>query len=232
MSEEQYWKIGETAAKRKLSAFFDRIGDYPAGRDYPADEATSKLSPHLAFGEISPRQVWHAAAALAEREAAAIAGRLAGGDRRQPVALAAERHQQSDDHFSDSHGRPPSMGPGRYRAACARLRHPAGGMAVTLPKEIGRIRLVPAQLEPRRLALLDRPLEQRRPAIDPVRELAVGQGEEQCQHEAEMDRQQPSHRARVPPEEKREARHRREEEKREQARRMEEERERRKQERI
>lgn len=64
----QYWKVGEAAAKRRLVAFLDRIGDYPDGRDYPAHEATSKLSPHLAFGEISPRQVWHAASALAERE--------------------------------------------------------------------------------------------------------------------------------------------------------------------
>jgi deoxyribodipyrimidine photo-lyase len=64
----QYWKIGEAAAKRRLSAFLDTIQDYPEARDYPAREATSKLSPHLAFGEISARQVWHAAAALAERE--------------------------------------------------------------------------------------------------------------------------------------------------------------------
>ena len=64
----QYWKIGEGAAKQKLSAFLDRIGDYPDKRDYPADAATSKLSPHLAFGEISPRQVWHAAHLLAQRE--------------------------------------------------------------------------------------------------------------------------------------------------------------------
>lgn len=64
----QYWKMGETAAKARLGAFLDRIEDYPEGRDYPAREATSKLSPHLAFGEISARQVWHAASALAERE--------------------------------------------------------------------------------------------------------------------------------------------------------------------
>lgn len=64
----QYWKIGEAAAKDRLHEFFDRIEDYPEGRDYPAKETTSKLSPHLAFGEISARQVWHAATALAERE--------------------------------------------------------------------------------------------------------------------------------------------------------------------
>jgi deoxyribodipyrimidine photo-lyase len=33
---------------------------YAEGRDAPAQEATSRLSPHLRFGEISPRQIWHA----------------------------------------------------------------------------------------------------------------------------------------------------------------------------
>ena len=64
----RYWRIGETAAKDRLRDFLDRVAAYPEGRDYPALEATSKLSPHLAFGEISARQVWHAAWALAERE--------------------------------------------------------------------------------------------------------------------------------------------------------------------
>jgi deoxyribodipyrimidine photo-lyase len=64
----QYWKIGETAAKRRLGAFLEQIEGYPEGRDYPAEGATSRLSPHLAFGEISARQVWHAAVALGQRE--------------------------------------------------------------------------------------------------------------------------------------------------------------------
>ena len=38
---------------------------YPDGRDFPARSVTSRLSPHLAFGEISARQVWHAATAEA-----------------------------------------------------------------------------------------------------------------------------------------------------------------------
>ena len=65
---EPHWQIGEAAARDKLAAFLaDDILDYPEGRDFPAREATSKLSPHLAFGEISPRQVWHAASMHAHR---------------------------------------------------------------------------------------------------------------------------------------------------------------------
>lgn len=64
----RHWTIGEAAATARLAAFLaDAILDYPDGRDVPAREATSKLSPHLAFGEISPRQLWHAATLHAHR---------------------------------------------------------------------------------------------------------------------------------------------------------------------
>jgi deoxyribodipyrimidine photo-lyase len=37
------------------------VAGYAGTRDRPDREGTSRLSPHLRFGEISPRQVWHAA---------------------------------------------------------------------------------------------------------------------------------------------------------------------------
>lgn len=62
----KYWDIGERAARKKLDRFLDELVEgYPQDRDIPAKDATSRLSPHLAFGEISPRQVWHAAVAVA-----------------------------------------------------------------------------------------------------------------------------------------------------------------------
>jgi deoxyribodipyrimidine photo-lyase len=64
-----HWSIGEDAAQQALSAFLDQsLADYPEGRDFPARAVTSRLSPHLRFGEISPRQVWHAAQAVAHAE--------------------------------------------------------------------------------------------------------------------------------------------------------------------
>ncbi|MBN9527976.1 MAG: deoxyribodipyrimidine photo-lyase [Alphaproteobacteria bacterium] len=55
------WQPGETAARDRLARFVDRgLGDYGRLRDLPAVDGTSRLSPHLAWGEISPRQVWHA----------------------------------------------------------------------------------------------------------------------------------------------------------------------------
>ncbi len=68
---ERHWSVGEAAAHRRLAAFLEAdIAHYPEGRDYPAQDVTSRLSPHLAHGEISARQVWHAATALGHRDPA------------------------------------------------------------------------------------------------------------------------------------------------------------------
>jgi deoxyribodipyrimidine photo-lyase len=53
------WKIGEKSAIKKLDGFIeDGLSSYKKGRDFPSMASTSSLSPHLHFGEISPRQVW------------------------------------------------------------------------------------------------------------------------------------------------------------------------------
>lgn len=52
---------GEDGARERLAAFLDRrLSRYAAQRDFPGAESTSALSPHLRFGEISIRTVWHA----------------------------------------------------------------------------------------------------------------------------------------------------------------------------
>lgn len=58
------WSVGEAGAKDRLEAFLYEGGiiGYHADRNLPAKEGgTSCLSPHLAFGEISPNQIWAAA---------------------------------------------------------------------------------------------------------------------------------------------------------------------------
>src|SRR5262249_32445759 len=55
------WKPGEAAAQQRLKAFLANVAGYASERDRPDRDGTSRLSPHLRFGEISPRQVWHAA---------------------------------------------------------------------------------------------------------------------------------------------------------------------------
>ncbi|KXG86834.1 cryptochrome/photolyase family protein [Agrobacterium bohemicum] len=59
------WAPGEASAAEKLETFIDTsLKGYEEGRDFPAKPATSMLSPHLAMGEISPAQVWHATRGL------------------------------------------------------------------------------------------------------------------------------------------------------------------------
>ena len=49
------WTPGEAGARARLKQFLQkRIAGYASRRDRPDDEATSRLSPHLRFGEISP----------------------------------------------------------------------------------------------------------------------------------------------------------------------------------
>lgn len=57
-----YWTIGRAGAETALEDFLaGPVSDYPDDRNRPDKEnGTSKLSPHLAFGEISPKQIWHA----------------------------------------------------------------------------------------------------------------------------------------------------------------------------
>lgn len=63
-----HWNVGEAAAHAALRSFLEGpIAGYPEGRDFPGRATTSRLSPHLAFGEISPRQIWHAALHAAQR---------------------------------------------------------------------------------------------------------------------------------------------------------------------
>lgn len=60
---------GERGAAERLSEFLDtsRWGSagYAEDRDFPARPATSRLSPHLRFGEISVHRVWEEAASIA-----------------------------------------------------------------------------------------------------------------------------------------------------------------------
>jgi deoxyribodipyrimidine photo-lyase len=56
------WMPGEAGAHKRLGDFTGIAARYEAQRNLPAMEGTSRLSPHLHFGEISPAAAWHAAA--------------------------------------------------------------------------------------------------------------------------------------------------------------------------
>ena len=55
------WKVGEAAALQRLDDFLEETArEYHITRDKPSIVGTSRLSPHLHFGEISPVTIYHA----------------------------------------------------------------------------------------------------------------------------------------------------------------------------
>ena len=73
-----YWQPGEEGACLLLDRFLeDAITDYETGRDIPSAEETSRLSPYLHFGEITPRQIYTAIWPLLEGQCGAQTTRSA-----------------------------------------------------------------------------------------------------------------------------------------------------------
>jgi deoxyribodipyrimidine photo-lyase len=68
----QSWTPGSAAAHQRLGEFLERaFTDYKEQRNRPDLPATSRLSPHLHFGEIGPREIWHATRIHGETRGAA-----------------------------------------------------------------------------------------------------------------------------------------------------------------
>ena len=67
-----YWEPGSAGAHRRLQRFLEEAVDcYADDRDRPDRDGTSRLSPHLHAGDISPRTVWDAAQRVARGHGAA-----------------------------------------------------------------------------------------------------------------------------------------------------------------
>jgi deoxyribodipyrimidine photo-lyase len=65
------WSPGERGAVARLTSFIkEGLGGYSRGRDRPDLAYVSRLSPHLHWGEISPRQIWTALHHAVQREGA------------------------------------------------------------------------------------------------------------------------------------------------------------------
>ena len=66
------WQPGSAGAHSRLKEFLDgAIGQYKDQRNRPSEAATSRLSPHLHFGEISPREIWSAVKELRQKSRSA-----------------------------------------------------------------------------------------------------------------------------------------------------------------
>ncbi|MFJ7935755.1 cryptochrome/photolyase family protein [Sporosarcina sp. NPDC096371] len=64
-----YWEPGEEGAITRWQQFVDEgLSRYVVDRDIPSAHSVSLLSPHLAWGDISVRSVWHSAKRLHNEE--------------------------------------------------------------------------------------------------------------------------------------------------------------------
>jgi len=58
---QEAWTPGERGATIQLDRLIENVlGEYDESRNRPDQAGTSRLSPHLHFGELSPRRIWHA----------------------------------------------------------------------------------------------------------------------------------------------------------------------------
>ncbi|TVV70409.1 cryptochrome/photolyase family protein [Sphingomonas solaris] len=74
------WTPGEAGALEALDDFLPKIDDYDVARNLPSQEGTSRFSPHLHHGELSPATVWHAVSKADARHAEPFLRELAWRD--------------------------------------------------------------------------------------------------------------------------------------------------------
>ena len=55
----EHWQVGEAAAQERLDDLPERAATYAEHRNLPSIDGSSRLSPHLHWGEVSPAQAWH-----------------------------------------------------------------------------------------------------------------------------------------------------------------------------
>lgn len=72
---EASWEPGEAGAQKRLRVFLkEGLSEYQNGRNRPDQSFVSRMSPYLHFGEISPRNLWHAVRHQIENDARAQTG--------------------------------------------------------------------------------------------------------------------------------------------------------------
>ncbi|MBW4330836.1 DNA photolyase family protein [Stakelama sp. CBK3Z-3] len=96
------WEPGEEGARKRIDSFLGEAAEYEGQRDLPGVEGTSRLSPHLHFGEISPTYVWHRTAD-AGGSVDVFLGELAWRDYAQNVILQYPEYASKNarDRFDD-----------------------------------------------------------------------------------------------------------------------------------
>jgi deoxyribodipyrimidine photo-lyase len=114
------WTPGETTAHARLEHFLDQADDYDEDRHRPSLDGSSRLSPHLHWGEISPTQVWHALEGVSGKGAETYRGEIVWRDYAQNVIFQSPRYAEAN--YRNGFDRFPWRDPARDEAAAADLK--------------------------------------------------------------------------------------------------------------
>jgi len=75
-----FWEVGTAAALDRFDAFLERAPDYDTNRNLPGLDGSSRMSPHLHWGEVSPRMLWERLAGDTSEGASSFRSELAWRD--------------------------------------------------------------------------------------------------------------------------------------------------------
>lgn len=114
------WKPGEAAAHERIEHLLDVVDDYDEDRNRPSLDGSSRLSPHLHWGEISPTQVWHALEDVHGKGADTYRGEIVWRDYAQNVIYQSPRYPEAN--YRDSFDRFPWRDPAKETAAAQDLK--------------------------------------------------------------------------------------------------------------
>ncbi len=118
--DQHQWPVGEAAAQRRLQQFCsDAIHHYHDGRDRPDRDGTSRLSPYLMLGVLSPRQVWQATAAITGDGASGYRNEILWREFYQHLIAQIPRLSKGKPFKEDTDQLPWSYNPSDFQRWCA-----------------------------------------------------------------------------------------------------------------
>jgi deoxyribodipyrimidine photo-lyase len=113
-------EAGEAAALRQWRDFLDRVADYDEDRERPGIDGSSRMSPHLKWGEVHPRTLLADLARLRSKGAATYRTELAWREFYADVLLA--RPETARDFYRPEYARmrydEPGQGLDAWRRGC------------------------------------------------------------------------------------------------------------------
>ncbi|MDE1468279.1 cryptochrome/photolyase family protein [Aurantiacibacter sp. D1-12] len=110
----EFWgeDFGTAAAMQRFKDYLDQVSDYDEKRNLPSIHGTSRMSPYLHFGEVSPRMLWEAMSRYTSEGATIFRQELVWRDYAQNVICQFPKYgvEPYRDGYEESFWRNPNRG--------------------------------------------------------------------------------------------------------------------------